>query len=383
MIHLITEGGNSDLKNRMFPIPKGVYKHLKKTLSNYNGDMGVDGYKRLNNLINMGKISYQEMKRLKNYFDTYQGDINSTEYLLNGGDELKTWVNNTLNTAIKSIHDYKQAKKDAGISNAFIKSHNKDRQTHNSLKPTQSKFKTNDINNRIKNNDTIKYESKRPKMIFITEEQLNIINEAEDSTFNLQYLSTIPSFRGRYNYCVQHIGNHVGKGSSRATFQLSDEKVLKLAINAKGIAQNEQEGTHDYYLEQLDVVPRLYDSDDDYKWIISEYVLPAKSKDFKECLGIDEQSFFRFIITSWLNHCAGSNKRGFYYRERLSDEVYNELMENEDLIGWDDYVANYNPPLGDMLRRANYGMTLREGHPTIVLLDNGLTEDIYNNFYRR
>ena len=120
MLNIITE--NSDLKNRTFPLPDGVRKILQNTLDNYKGDKTIDGYKRLNNILNMQTISYHELKRIKNFFDHYNGSDKSAEYILNGGEPMKTWVNNTLYTATKAIHDFKQAKKDAGISNAFIKS---------------------------------------------------------------------------------------------------------------------------------------------------------------------------------------------------------------------------------------------------------------------
>lgn len=387
MLHILTEG-NKDLANKVFPLPKGIRQYLTNVLSNYNGSKKTDGYDRLNNIIQMKYITYQEMKRLKNFFDNFQGNVNSDEYILNGGDALKTWVYNTLNTATSAIRDFKQAKKDAGINNAFIRHHTKDRQTKSKLKPTQSKFKTNDLNTKIGNGDNIKYESilkKKEKIICITESQYEklLIKEAQDSAFSIKELSAIKSFRGRYNYCVQHIGNHIGKGSSRAVFQLSDEKVLKLAINEKGIAQNSQEGQKDYYLEQLEIVPRLFETDDDYKWIISEYVLPAKAQDFKACLDVDENTFYRFIMTDWIERCGTSRDRQMYAYKMLPKDNYYELLDNEKLIPWDDYIGNYRPPYGDMLGRRNYGMTMRDGKPTIVLLDNGLNDDIWNQYYKR
>ena len=140
MLHIITE--NNELKHRTVPLPDGVRKILNKTLSNYHGDKTIEGYKRLNNILDMNTISYQEMKRIKNFFDNYNGSDKSAEFILNGGDAMKTWVNNTLYTATKSIHDFKQAKKDAGINNAFIKHHEKDRQSKKKNKPTQVKFKS-------------------------------------------------------------------------------------------------------------------------------------------------------------------------------------------------------------------------------------------------
>lgn len=168
MLHLIFEG-NQELNNRTFPLAKGIRGHLQKTLDSYDGDKTVDGYKRLNNILDMDTISYQEMKRIKNFFDNYKGTPNSSEYILNGGDAMMNWVNNTLNTATKAVHDFKQAKKDAGMSNAFIKPHEKERQIRKD-KPTQAKFQTNDMSGNIANGNAIRYESKQRKTIFISED---------------------------------------------------------------------------------------------------------------------------------------------------------------------------------------------------------------------
>ena len=83
MIHFINEGGNSELKHRVFPLSKGIKKHLIDPLRNYRGDKTIEGYKRLNNLLSTTNgISYSEMKRLKNFFDNYQGTDKSVEFLL-------------------------------------------------------------------------------------------------------------------------------------------------------------------------------------------------------------------------------------------------------------------------------------------------------------
>lgn len=156
MLHILTEG-NKELANRRFPLGKGIRKHLQQTLDGYTGDKTTDGWKRLNNLLGMKSVSYQEMKRIKNFFDNYQGTPKSAEYILNGGREMQTWVDNTLNTATKAVHDFKQAKKDAGIKNAFIRPHDKQRQIRKD-KPTTSKVQTGDVASSIANNATVKYE---------------------------------------------------------------------------------------------------------------------------------------------------------------------------------------------------------------------------------
>lgn len=174
---LIFVNENKELNNRTFPLADNIRKHLQHTLDTYDGDKTVDGYKRLNNVLDMNTITYQEMKRIKNFFDNFKGTDKSVEFILNGGEPMKTWVNNTLNTATKAIHDFKQAKKDAGISNAFIKSHEKQRQIRKD-KPTQLKIQTKNVSKSIANNNSLKFENKERKTIYITEGQMNELKES-------------------------------------------------------------------------------------------------------------------------------------------------------------------------------------------------------------
>ena len=375
MLYIITE--NNELKHRVFPLPDGVRKFLQNTLDNYKGDKTVDGYKRLNNILNMQNISYHELKRIKNFFDHYNGSDKSTEFILNGGEPMKTWVNNTLYTATKAIRDFKQAKKDAGISNAFIRSHSKDRQNKKNNKPTQVKFNINNVNKNILNATSMKYEN-IIRTIVITEKQHKMLQEAADEHFSLEELSEIQSFRDRFNYCTQHLGKHIGKGSSRATFQIDDEKVLKLAWNNKGMGQNIAE----MQTYTASIFPNVYDYDENGKWIISEFVLPAKSQDFKHCFGMTFQQFASFISASGKYRFGGR-----YWDAMPENEWISYLENNEELSEFDEYIGNYGnhsfTPVGDMTRLCNYGLTHRNGEATIVLLDSGLSEDVWNTYYKR
>lgn len=373
MLHLLIE--NNELKNRVFPIPDGVRKILQQTLDNYNGDKTIDGYKRLNNLLSSDNITYQEMKRIKNFFDNYKGTDESAEYILNGGEPMKNWVNNTLYTATKSVHDFKQAKKDAGINNAFIKPHEKNRQTKKKNKPTQVKFNTNNLGQKMMDNDALHYNESKKKTICITEEQSKMLKEAMDDVFSLETLSSLTSFNARLKYCTQHLGRHIGKGSSRITFQMDDEKVLKLAWNKKGVAQNEEE-------ERAfgdDIFPKVYESDRYSNWLVSEFVLPAKAQDYKHCFGLTFDEFVGFL------HASGRYRFGRRYWNEMEEEDWVHLLEtNEDLAAFDEYIGNYgHVVIGDMCRMCNYGLTKRNGQAHIVLLDSGFTEDVWNNYYKR
>ncbi|UWF79164.1 MAG: hypothetical protein [Bacteriophage sp.] len=175
MLYLF-EDGNSELKGRKFPLPIGIRKHLTQILNNFNGNKNSVGYKRLNNLLSMDGIEYNEMKRIKNFFDNFNGKEDSIEFQLNGGKAMQTWVNNTLSTATNAIKGFKNAKKEAGMDNSFIKPHTKNRLTKNAMKVTTVKpnFGKDPISN-VFNDETFKFEStskENVKSIIVSENQI-------------------------------------------------------------------------------------------------------------------------------------------------------------------------------------------------------------------
>ena len=99
-------------------------------------------------------------------------------------------------------------------------------------------------------------------------------------------------------------------------------------IADQGIAQNENE--NDYYLDNIGIVPHTYDSDDNGLWIISEYVLPARQRDFKECLGLTFDKFVKFIRSScaWRENYTRA-KEGAYGDYIYSLDEYSDMCENE------------------------------------------------------
>ena len=94
---------------------KKGYKRLASILSNYNArinGMPENGYnKRKNN----GNFDENYMKQVKHFFDTYTGDKSDIEYILNGGDKMKRYVDSMLKRERKtanSLHkDEKEAKR--------------------------------------------------------------------------------------------------------------------------------------------------------------------------------------------------------------------------------------------------------------------------------
>ena len=218
------------------------------------------------------------------------------------------------------------------------------------------------------------------KLVIRTNESKRRITEAAKNTFSTDQLSQITSFRQRLLYCQQNLGQSIGSGSSRVVFQIDDQRCLKLAKNEKGIAQNEVEG--EYYKQQFDCIPKIFDKAEDDSWMICEYVLPAKPADFKHCLGLTWDEFQSFMGSAY-NEYDRNRFRNTYY-SKMNDEQFYELIENNGILQeFYQYMTDYQPPLGDLLRIANYGMVRRYNQDYIVILDHGLTDQIYNDYYRR
>jgi mutator protein MutT len=101
---------NSELYNKTFRVPSDVLKHIQSTLvSNPTGE----GVKRAKNILKSGVITYQGMKRLKNFFDYFKpNEDSSIQYELAGGKLMKSFIERTLNTerdAVKRGDDIKSS----------------------------------------------------------------------------------------------------------------------------------------------------------------------------------------------------------------------------------------------------------------------------------
>lgn len=211
--------------------------------------------------------------------------------------------------------------------------------------------------------------------IYITESQYKrIFKEAAFDDFNVEQLRQIKSLKGREQFCRRMLGKPIGRGSSRLVFQISDEKVLKLAMNRKGLAQNAAEA--DWGAQRYGVLPTLFEDDDNGWFIVTEYVLPAKEDDFEYCLGITFEEYCQFVIFAFNQY---SRRK---YQCSMENSRFQELLENsewlEKLYG---YLTDYQPPFGDLTAINNLGLCNRNGEAEIVILDSGLTNEIWNEYY--
>lgn len=135
---------NKDLYNSAkgeIEFPSTMRNHMKKCFHMVkNADENTEGFNRNQELQNKKFIEYKQLKRIKNFFDNFKGNQNESSFILNGGVEMKNWVNNEL----RKMRDYtkmtKKNKMDAGMMNQFIKPHEK--KNFNNVRPSQQHSST-------------------------------------------------------------------------------------------------------------------------------------------------------------------------------------------------------------------------------------------------
>jgi len=135
---------NKDLYGKNIILPEKIVNHLESSFAQAKGaSESTHGYKRNKELRNKGSITYQGLKRIKNWFDNFNGNPNDLSYILNGGDYMKNWVNHQLDSMRNNVYTTKKNKSDSGMQNQFISPHTKDDIT-NLNRPSKSHSK-NDL----------------------------------------------------------------------------------------------------------------------------------------------------------------------------------------------------------------------------------------------
>jgi mutator protein MutT len=104
---------NSELYNKTYKIPNNIIKNIQATLIS---NPKSEGIRRAKNIINGGVLTYQGMKRLKNFFDYFnpQSD-DKIQYALAGGDLMKSFIEQTLSSDRNAVETSKDVKRDMTV----------------------------------------------------------------------------------------------------------------------------------------------------------------------------------------------------------------------------------------------------------------------------
>lgn len=123
---------NKNLYDKTFDIPKNLLDTLKEKFNAHKDNEDSQGYKRNKELRKEKKVTYQSLKRIKNFFDKTEKKNNEVEYELNGGDEMKKFVEYTLNSQRIYSKSKNKRREDSGVN--LIKGSN----FSNDLRPSKS-----------------------------------------------------------------------------------------------------------------------------------------------------------------------------------------------------------------------------------------------------
>jgi hypothetical protein len=201
------------------------------------------------------------------------------------------------------------------------------------------------------------------------------MDEEYPSTFDMEHFKTLSKFAERVRYCDQHL-KKISSGSARIVYLVDDKMVLKLAKNQKGIAQCETEiqwGGDSYFGEIL-ARTIMYHPDD--LWVEMELARKVKKSDFQRLEDINFDEFGKYLKNFELEN---NGKKPFYGITDAHKEILNENQFTQSIC---EFMLNTDSPAGDLMRLNSYGLVTRNGEEIIVIIDFGLTNDIYNEYYK-
>jgi len=127
---------NKDLYGHHYHIPPHILEILRNSISKYS-NQSVENVKRAKELSETGYATYQQLKRIKNWFDS-NGNTSSPEYHILGGGTFKGWVEHQLKSSREGKRLPKQIKSDAAMDNQFISTHTKNDDLRTDFRPSHS-----------------------------------------------------------------------------------------------------------------------------------------------------------------------------------------------------------------------------------------------------
>ena len=225
---------------------------------------------------------------------------------------------------------------------------------------------------------------------------LDVLRKETDRLRKYQYPEDVGYYLRRF------VGEHynlpyMGEGSSRAVYALSTSKVLKIAKNQKGIAQNEAERIVSENPSTKYIGARVYESDPDNQWSVMEVAkIYNSATQLKLDLGFPEDlaNRFGYGIPSAAFDLDRVYERGFSVEEVIENR-YNSDDKKEDIEAFREFLEDppksmlalvdlmYNAPTEQNLEPGDivpdhFGKTI-DGRP--VLIDYGFTTGVAEEHY--
>lgn len=185
--------------------------------------------------------------------------------------------------------------------------------------------------------------------------------------FDFEEFKSLPGEAIMQAYAMNYL-EPLGQGSSRIAFVLTPKKVLKIARNEKGVAQNKAE--LEVYTDPAtaNTATKIYETDDMGRWIISDLVRPITNiKEFELITGVPWQEFVEDLTATV---SAFARKSGLQLRAsapKFTQSVITMAEKGKNKL-----------KLADLTVLDHWGKT-PDGKA--VLLDYGFTEEVAVKHY--
>lgn len=205
-----------------------------------------------------------------------------------------------------------------------------------------------------------------------------MIHEDYPKGFSLQEFQDITSFSGKKRYADLHL-KRVSSGSSRIVYQVDNKKVLKIAKNKKGLAQNRIEG--DWGIQQYDIAANVHNVDEENPqpfWVEMELAIPLsrKKQRFEQLIGCTLEDLHLYLL--YMGNRAGQNR---WFKD-IEPNLKEDMEENEWVQEVIHLATDFDMPMpGDLDRLSSYGEVKRNGKSVAVLIDFGLTREVHTQYY--
>lgn len=264
---------NSKLYNNTYTIPVHILEYISSKLKEYS-DVECYGKKKANFILREKKITYQNLKRYKNFFDyqtkkdynlntddTTPNDVSEKyEYELSGGDLMRSFVEETLQKERKRLEDKKKISTELG---GMYNQYNKET-PHDNLKiNTSSNFVTEADIKKKKNTMTVAL-----TVIFNNECKILIVKRSENTNW-------CPG-------CWAIVGGKIEKGEIpdqalvREVWEETGIKMTKYKL--KKVIKNNNIIEYLYLSKVEDDFVELNDEHTDYKWASIEDIKSLDNK---------------------------------------------------------------------------------------------------------
>ena len=180
----------------------------------------------------------------------------------------------------------------------------------------------------------------------------------------LKNIEKLETYKARKKYAEKNL-KHLSSGSSRVVYLTDDKTVIKLAKNDKGIAQNKAEANPKVKSKYIN---KIVGKARNYSWIQTAYLEKLTEKEFEKMTDIPFNDFCDSIRYGLRELSSSTKKKPKCFDDVSKTEIYKELEK----------VGKKNKLLGgDLAKISSYGSNGE--HP--VLIDTGLTKEIFEKFY--